>query len=275
MQFSAVIPVYNGAEKIAATIRGMLDQVSVQSGKDSVEIIVVDGASSDGTADVARAFGPDQVSVISEPDIGMYDALAKGLSRARGEVTCYLPAGETYDPHAFSVVSEVMSENPQIKWLTGRGTSRNERGQITSSRVPHPYHRNLFRCGAYGDPLWALQQESTFWRTELHSDLDMDRLRCLKLAGDFFLWWSFAERHELYVVNAILSAFTFEEGQLSRRNPGAYEAELRSIARAPTLRERWQIARSKRPQRRIIPRVNSARLLSWSHEEHRWRLARD
>ena len=272
MKFTAIIPVYNGAEKITPTIATMLNQTSVQDGRDTVEIIVVDGASTDGTASVARDIGDDRITVISEPDTGMYDALAKGLVRADGEVTCYLPAGEVYDLTAFSVISGVLETFPHINWITGMSAARNRAGQIVRCRLPHPYRRDLFDCGAYGDQLWALQQESTFWRSTLNDGIDLERLAELKLAGDFFLWRSFAAQTELYVVQAFISAFTFEDDQLSRRQPGAYLAELRSIARKPTLRERLTIWRLRRPQRRVIPRLSAARSVFWDLSLESWRI---
>ena len=47
-----------------------------------VEWIVVDGASTDGTAQLIQSFDEPYASVSSEPDHGIYDAMNKGLDRA-------------------------------------------------------------------------------------------------------------------------------------------------------------------------------------------------
>lgn len=270
MEFTAIIPVCNGGAKIACTIESILNQTGVRSGAIGLRLLVIDGASSDDTVAVAEGFGDPRIEVLSEPDSGMYDALAKGLEKATGEVTCYMPAGDKFDPHAFETVSEILTDYPQIGWITGQSTLRNHHGQIIGSRLPHTYHRRLFLNGSYGTTLWPLMQESTFWRTRLNGLVDLKRLRSFRAAGDFFLWWSFAAREELYVANSIFAAFTIEEDQLSARMADTYRDEILKVARAPTLMERLAVRRMKRPQRRFIPRAISRRLVHWSLKSGGW-----
>ena len=61
-----------------------------------IEHIVVDGASTDGTADVVRALGIRVAHLVSGPDRGIYDAFDKGLRLASGDIVAYLNAGDTY-----------------------------------------------------------------------------------------------------------------------------------------------------------------------------------
>ena len=58
-----------------------------------VEHLVVDGASPDGTAEVARGLG---ARVISRPDRGIYDAMNKGLARFQGDAFGFLNADDRY-----------------------------------------------------------------------------------------------------------------------------------------------------------------------------------
>lgn len=274
MRFSMIIPVYNGGEKISRTIQSAFAQTSVRSGADSITIHVIDGNSSDDTVARVRAFDDPRLRVTSEADGGMYDALAKGLVAADGDVTCYLAAGETFDPQAFSVVSDVFTTHPQVSWLTGRSVARNAVGQITDSRLPHPFRRRFFQCGMYGTRLTALQQESTFWRRDLNALIDLDTLRRCKLAGDYFMWKCMSARHDIYVVNTHLSAFTLEEGQLSQQVPGAYRRELRSLRRRPMLWERLAALLLRQYQKRATPGRRARRLIRFDHDSGEWRLAR-
>jgi len=58
-----------------------------------VECIFVDGASADRSVDIARSFyAPD--NLISEPDTGIYSAMNKGLSKARGKYVLWLNSGD-------------------------------------------------------------------------------------------------------------------------------------------------------------------------------------
>jgi len=274
MRYSMIIPVYNGGEKISRTIESALSQTSVRSGADSVTIHVIDGRSTDDTVARVKAFDDPRLRVTCEADEGMYDALAKGLAAADGDITCYLPAGEVFDPHAFSVLSEIFSNNAEVQWLTGRTVGRNADGQIIDSQLPHPFRRRFFQCGMYGTRLTVLQQESTFWRTDLNATVDLDTLRRCRLAGDYYLWKCMSARHELYVVNTHIGAFTVEPGQLSKQEPGAYRRELRALRRSPALWERLAALLYRQYVKRVRPGRRARRLFRFDHRTRAWRLTR-
>jgi glycosyltransferase involved in cell wall biosynthesis len=271
MNFNVVLPVYNGGEKIERTLSSILSQSSVLAGKDTVQCILVDGASTDDTVLRARSFNDARIKIISEKDAGMYDALAKGLAHAGDDVTCYLPAGETYDENAFSIVSRIFYKFPEINWLTGHAVVRNANRQIVSSRTPHPYKRRFIDCGMYGTRLYAVQQESTFWRPSVHELIDLERLKSCKLAGDYFLWKSMASKHELFVADAQLGSFTIEKGQLSKLQPGGYRKELRQLRRRPTWLERAEALLYRQYEKRTVPR-NARNTITFDHNMEDWKL---
>lgn len=86
---SVITAVFKGAGTIARTIRSVQAQTGV-----TVEHIVVDGASPDGTADVARTLLREQDLVLSEPDQGISDAFNKGIALARGTFVQMLNADD-------------------------------------------------------------------------------------------------------------------------------------------------------------------------------------
>jgi glycosyltransferase involved in cell wall biosynthesis len=59
-----------------------------------MEIIVIDGASQDGTVELLQSLDPLIDYWLSEPDSGIYDAMNKGLKAARGEYILHLNAGD-------------------------------------------------------------------------------------------------------------------------------------------------------------------------------------
>lgn len=63
---------------------------------DNFEHILIDGASSDSTLDVARNFGKSNLRILSERDNGLYDAMNKGLDMARGQYILFLNAGDSF-----------------------------------------------------------------------------------------------------------------------------------------------------------------------------------
>jgi glycosyltransferase involved in cell wall biosynthesis len=100
---SVVTPALNAAQ----TIESCLISVDNQS-YPSIEHIVVDGGSTDGTIERIEAF-PGRVTVVREPDRGMYEAVNRGVRLARGEVLAYLNADDLYLPWTVEVAVETLS----------------------------------------------------------------------------------------------------------------------------------------------------------------------
>jgi glycosyltransferase involved in cell wall biosynthesis len=91
MKLSVITAVRNAERSIAATLRSVREQSGV-----SIEHIVIDGASTDGTLDVVRAEGQHVALTRSERDLGIYDAFNKGLALATGDIIAFLNAGDSY-----------------------------------------------------------------------------------------------------------------------------------------------------------------------------------
>jgi len=96
--FSVVTITYNAASVLQPT----LDSVLMQN-YPHVEHIIIDGASTDDTLEIAKAYQQQSdeaenehvVRIQSEPDDGLYDAMNKGVAMATGEWCIFLNAGDT------------------------------------------------------------------------------------------------------------------------------------------------------------------------------------
>lgn len=272
MNFNVIIPVFNGGAKIERTINSIILQTSIINGNDTFQCFVVDAASTDDTLQRIRSINDKRINIISERDNGMYDALSKGFKASGTGVTCYLGAGEIFDLSAFQVISQVFDTYREVNWLKGRDVTRNSNLNIINSRLPPPYYRHLIDCGMYGTRLSVIQQESTFWRAELTNQFDLEYLKNLKLAGDFYLWKCLAKKNELYIVNTHLGSFTSEPGQLSSMIPGAYKKELRLIRRNPNIFERFSAIILRQMEKRFYTNTNSKRIINFDHKNQTWRL---
>lgn len=89
---SVVVPVYNGARTICATVERLLRQ-SLRPH----EVIVVDDGSTDGTAEVLKAFG-ESVLVISKPNGGPASARNSGIRAATGDFVAFTDGDCLPDP---------------------------------------------------------------------------------------------------------------------------------------------------------------------------------
>ena len=92
-----------------AFIEGAVDSVMGQ-GVPAFEHIVIDGASRDDTLVRLRRY--PHLRIVSEPDRGLYDAINKGIARARGDVICLLNSDDRLLPGAFEAVSAAFSRDP-------------------------------------------------------------------------------------------------------------------------------------------------------------------
>lgn len=89
MKVTVVTAVWNAAE----TISNALESVLTQDHPD-IELLVMDGGSTDGTQDRVGAFQDPRLRMVSEPDKGIYDALNKGLAAATGDIIGFVHADD-------------------------------------------------------------------------------------------------------------------------------------------------------------------------------------
>jgi len=92
---SIITVVYNAAAELRLTLNN-LSQIKYEN----LELIVVDGGSTDGTRTVIEEFSLHIAHWVSEPDDGIYDAMNKGLRMSGGDYVWFVNAGDyVYDPH--------------------------------------------------------------------------------------------------------------------------------------------------------------------------------
>lgn len=91
MKVSVITAVYNSRATVEAALASALAQ---RHG--NVELLVIDGGSTDGTMEVLRDYADRIAVLVSEPDSGIYDALNKGIGLASGEVVGFLHADDLF-----------------------------------------------------------------------------------------------------------------------------------------------------------------------------------
>ncbi len=102
LKVSVVTAVYNRAGTVAQALASVRGQTWP-----SVEHIVIDGASTDGTVPILQAHKAQLAVLVSEPDHGIYDALNKGIRRATGDVVGFLHADDLFESNdALACVAE-------------------------------------------------------------------------------------------------------------------------------------------------------------------------
>ena len=107
-----ITPVLNRASMIAEAVESVRQQTEV-----AVEHLVLDGGSTDGTLEVLAGY--PGLEVTSEPDEGIYDALNKGIARARGEIIGFLNSDDRFVGTALAEAASRFRSDPTVDSVCG------------------------------------------------------------------------------------------------------------------------------------------------------------
>jgi GT2 family glycosyltransferase len=111
---SIITPSYNQAPFLEQTIQSVLEQ-----DYPSIEYIVVDGGSTDNSAEIIKKYADQLAYWISERDSGQAEAINKGFARANGEILAWLNSDDYYMRHTVSEVVRCFEQNPDVVMLYG------------------------------------------------------------------------------------------------------------------------------------------------------------
>ena len=100
-----------------AGLRKTIESVIRQSFRD-FEYIVIDGGSTDGSADVLKEYDAQIDYWVSEPDKGIYNAMNKGIAQAKGEYLNFMNSGDCF--YDTSVLQRVTNYDSKADIITGR-----------------------------------------------------------------------------------------------------------------------------------------------------------
>jgi glycosyltransferase involved in cell wall biosynthesis len=105
---SCVLPVYNGEKYLAEAIGSVLQQAY-----ESIEVIVADDGSTDGTPAIARRFG-EQVRYVRQPNAGPAAARNLGVSEAAGAFLTFIDADDLWHPEKLSRQMARFDARPEL-----------------------------------------------------------------------------------------------------------------------------------------------------------------
>lgn len=101
---SVITVVFNGEQKIAQTIQSVINQ-----DYQNIEYIIIDGSSKDRTIETIEQY-TDRIDYWqSEPDLGIYDAMNKGIDLATGEWLNFMNCGDLF--YSYQSLSDIPLES--------------------------------------------------------------------------------------------------------------------------------------------------------------------
>lgn len=214
--FSVITVCFNAIN----TLPGTYDSLFGQVGAD-YEWIVIDGASTDGTEEWIQKNKHLISAFISEKDAGIYDAMNKGVSLAKGDLLFFLNADDAFcDEFVLQDVARAFAENPTVTLLYGNAIYQS--GKRKRQRRFHwVTRRNL----VYGD----LCHQAVFARRELFEKVGGFNLDYPINADYDWILRVFNSGESIKYIDRYIALFT--EGGFHTRNPEEQRRERMIVKR--------------------------------------------
>jgi glycosyltransferase involved in cell wall biosynthesis len=222
------ISVVTVCRNAATTIGEALESFFRQSHPDK-ELVVVDGASTDATVDVVRSFAREGLTLISEPDRGLYDAMNKGLNTFTGEAVGFLNADDRFhDGEALSAISDALSR-ADICYADLDFVDAAERAQVVRRWRSTPWRKGGFRRG------WMPAHPTFYCRRRVVDQVGGFDLR-YRLAADYDFMLRALELADFSAAHIPRVLIDMGAGGLSSAN---VRARLKHNLEALQSRRRW------------------------------------
>jgi glycosyltransferase involved in cell wall biosynthesis len=204
-KISVVIACLNADKTIERTLRSLREQ-----DYPNLELIVVDGFSTDRTMEIVHRHGPIVSRIICEKDHGVAEAINKGFRCATGDIRCYLNADDCFVPGALHRIAQEFVASPEIDVITGGCQRVFADGSTLVTQVPEHFERLMALRN-------DIEQPSTFWRTSIHRKAG-ELNESYSLAFDWE-WWNRLRRcgARFKVVRDVLSVYYFTDDNLTSK----------------------------------------------------------
>ncbi len=177
MIITIITVVFNNCKTIEDSINSVIGQFPFAK----VQYIIIDGLSTDGTLDIINKYG-DYINVLkSEKDQGIYDAMNKGITLAKGDVIGILNSDDVYsNEYVLKNISEIFISNPEIDIVYGDlvYVKQNDISKIVRKWVSKPYFQRFFEHAN------VPPHPSVFLRKSVYEKMGLFDLN-FKLAADY------------------------------------------------------------------------------------------
>jgi len=187
MKVSIITAVYNNRETVEDCLQSVLGQTYP-----NIEYLVIDGGSTDGTAEVIEPYRARIARWVSEPDTGIYSALNKGLNLATGEAVGILHSDDIYahDRVVEKVVEAFRNSGAESVYGDLKYVDKNNLNRVVRSWKSSPFIPGKFRYG------WMPPHPTFFVKKGVFENYGAFNEN-LRIAADYELMLRFLEKHRI------------------------------------------------------------------------------
>lgn len=206
-RISVVIPCYNSAAFVAATIESVLAQTLPPS-----EIILIDDGSTDNTVEVLAGYG-DRIRLMRRDNGGPAAARNLGISVAGGDFIAFLDSDDLWEPHKLARQMEKFRAFPETALVFSEAMMFREEGgvKLPVSRIGYTADPT-FRQLLFGD--FIPNSTVVVRRDCLEAVGPLDESRELLGVEDYEYWMRIALRYRLQGIAEPLAWYRLREGNL-------------------------------------------------------------
>jgi glycosyltransferase involved in cell wall biosynthesis len=157
-RITIVTPSYNQAPFLEQTIHSVLQQ------RDEIhEYFVLDGGSTDGSAEIIAKYAGDIDYWVSQEDAGQGDAIRRGFERATGDVLGWINSDDLLLPGAAAAVRRRFAARPELQAVTGHFCLIDAEGRLLRYMWIPSVQRGWVYWG-----VMRICQPSTFFRRDFY-----------------------------------------------------------------------------------------------------------
>jgi len=199
---SIIIPSFNQGKFIRETIQSCLTQ-----DYRPLEVLVLDGASTDETVAVLKSFNEPVLRWWTEQDKGVVDAVNKGLKLARGDILSIQSSDDVFLPGAVTAAVKMLAENPLAGLVYGDVQHIDADSRLTGADVQGP-----FDLGEYlGRQMYIPQPGTCFTRSALNLASDWRAAHSYVADADF--WMRIATKLPVVKMSRLVGQYRYHPGQ--------------------------------------------------------------
>lgn len=126
-KISIITPSLNQGQFLEHCLQSILSQRY-----ENLEMIVIDGGSTDETLEIIQKYAAHLAYWVSEPDAGQSDAINKGFRHATGDLVTWLNADDYYLDNCLQTVASAYQQHPEASFIFGDGLRVDEKGMKKS-----------------------------------------------------------------------------------------------------------------------------------------------
>jgi glycosyltransferase involved in cell wall biosynthesis len=210
---SIITPSYNQAKYLEETIKSFLTQ-----NYSSIEYIVIDGASTDGSVEIIKNYADRVAYWVSEKDNGQADAINKGFHYANGEIVAWLNSDDYYLLGTIEKAVKAFEENPDVVLVYGNMLAVDENGDRFNTLTYNQLTLEDLLC------FQIIGQPAVFFRrSALQKTNGLDLTYHYLL--DHLLWIQIAQQGRILHVNETWSAARYHEEAKNRAKAAEFGRE--------------------------------------------------